>query len=125
MERLVGWAGARIHVYGLYNNGKSISDLAGDAQAVSNIEAGTQALRLYEAWIDPKIGDRLSIKAGLYDLNSEFDALDAPGLFIRTPHAIGTDFSQGAPHTPSDLPPPPPPRPLPWGAAPRRGAPPP
>src|SRR3546814_1487611 len=43
MERLVGWAGARIHVYGLYNNGQSISDLDGDAPAVSNIEGGTPA----------------------------------------------------------------------------------
>jgi porin len=104
MERLVGWAGARIHVYGLYNNGKSISDLAGDAQAVSNIEAGTQALRLYEAWIDQKIGDRLSIKAGLYDLNSEFDALDAAGLFIGSPHGIGTDFAQSGQNGPSIFP---------------------
>src|SRR3546814_3118125 len=55
-----------------YNNGRSISDLAGDVQAVSNIETGVRALRLYEAWIDQKIGDAASIKLGLYDLNSEF-----------------------------------------------------
>jgi porin len=104
MERLVGWTGAQVHVYGLYNNGKSISDLAGDTQAVSNIEAGTQALRLYEAWIDQKIGDRLSVKAGLYDLNSEFDALDAAGLFVSSPHGIGTDFAQSGRNGPSIFP---------------------
>lgn len=104
MERLVGWSGAQVHVYGLYNNGKSISDLAGDTQAVSNIEAGTRALRLYEAWIDQKIGDSLSVKAGLYDLNSEFDALDAAGLFVSSPHGIGTDFAQSGENGPSIFP---------------------
>lgn len=104
MEKLVGWTGAQVHVYGLYNNGKSISDLAGDTQAVSNIEAGTQAFRLYEAWIDQKIGDRLSVKAGLYDLNSEFDALDAAGLFVSSPHGIGTDFAQSGQNGPSIFP---------------------
>lgn len=104
MEKLVGWTGAQVHVYGLYNNGKSISDLAGDTQAVSNIEAGTRALRLYEAWIDQKIGDRLSVKAGLYDLNSEFDALEAAGLFVSSPHGIGTDFAQSGKNGPSIFP---------------------
>ncbi|MBL0915833.1 MAG: carbohydrate porin [Sphingopyxis sp.] len=104
MEKLVGWTGAQVHIYGLYNNGKSISGLAGDTQAVSNIEAGTEALRLYEAWIDQKIGERLSVKAGLYDLNSEFDALDAAGLFVSSPHGIGTDFAQSGQNGPSIFP---------------------
>lgn len=104
MEKLVGWTGAQVHVYGLYNNGKSISDLVGDTQAVSNIEAGTQAIRLCEAWVDQKIGDRLSVKAGLYDLNFEFDALDAAGLFVSSPHGIGTDFAQSGRNGPSIFP---------------------
>src|SRR3546814_13773466 len=62
LEQIAGWTGAQLHVYGLYNNGRSISDLAGDVQAVSNIETGVRALRLYEAWIDQKIGDAASIK---------------------------------------------------------------
>lgn len=104
MERLVGWTGAQVHIYGLYNNGKSISDLAGDIQAVSNIETGTRALRLYEAWVDQKIGDSLSVRAGLYDLNSEFDSLEAAGLFVSSPHGIGTDFAQSGQNGPSIFP---------------------
>jgi len=104
MEKLIGWTGARLQVYGLYNNGNSISELVGDTQAVSNIEAGTQALRLYEAWIDQKIGERLSLRAGLYDLNSEFDALDASDLFVSSPHGIGTDFAQSGENGPSIFP---------------------
>jgi porin len=104
MERLAGWNGAQIHIYGLYNNGRSISDLVGDTQAVSNIETGVSALRLYEAWIDQRIGDKLSVRAGLYDLNSEFDALDAAGLFVSSPNGIGTDFAQSGRNGPSIFP---------------------
>lgn len=104
MERLLGWKGAKVHIYGLYNNGRSISDLVGDAQAVSNIETGTSALRLYEAWIDQKLGDHVSLRGGLYDLNSEFDALDAAGLFVSSAHGIGTDFAQSGQNGPSIFP---------------------
>src|SRR3546814_9796645 len=59
LDRLAGWTGAQLHVYGLYNNGRSISELAGDTQAASNIEAGVRALRLYEAWIEDRKSTRL------------------------------------------------------------------
>ena len=104
LEAVTGWRGAALHVYGLYNNGKSISALAGDAQAVSNIETGTRAIRLYEAWINQKIGQFVSLKAGLYDLNSEFDALDTAGLFVGSAHGIGTDISQTGQNGPSIFP---------------------
>ena len=104
LERLIGWPGAEVHVYGLYNNGKSLNELMGDAQVSSNIETGFKALRLYEAWIDQKIGDNASIKLGLYDLNSEFDALDSSGVFIGSAHGIGTDISQSGLNGPSIFP---------------------
>lgn len=104
LEQAIGWRGANLHVYGLYNNGKSVSDLIGDAQAASNIETGTRAARLYEAWIDQKIGANVSIRAGLYDLNSEFDSLDTAGLFIGSAHGIGTDISQTGLNGPSIFP---------------------
>ena len=52
LEATLGWRGAEAHVYGLYNNGASISNAVGDVHAVSNIETGTRAFRLYEAWIN-------------------------------------------------------------------------
>ena len=103
-KRSTGWTGATLNLYGLYNNGKSIGDLAGDSQGVSNIETGVQAIRLYEAWIDQKFGDIVSLRAGLYDLNSEFDALDASGLFIGSAHGIGADFGQSGQNGPSIFP---------------------
>ncbi len=104
MEALLGWRGAELHLYGLYNNGNSISELVGDAFAVSNIETAVSAFRLYEAWIDQKIGSSFSVKAGLYDLNSEFDALEASGLFMGSAHGIGADISQSGLNGPSIFP---------------------
>lgn len=104
LERVAGWTGAQLHLYGLYNNGNSISDLVGDSHAVSNIETGVRALRLYEAWIDQKFGGQVSLRAGLYDLNSEFDALDSSGLFVGSAHGIGTDFGQSGRNGPSIFP---------------------
>ncbi len=104
LDALVGWQGAELHVYGLYNNGKSISDHVSDSFAVSNIETGTQALRLYEAWIEQKFASGLSLKLGLYDLNSEFDALESSGLFVGSAHGIGADISQSGLNGPSIFP---------------------
>ena len=72
---------------------------------VSNIDAGTRAARLYEAWIEQRLaGDRLSLKAGLYDLNSEFDTTESGGLFLNSSHGIGPDFSQTGENGPSIFP---------------------
>lgn len=104
LDALIGWRGAELHIYGIYNNGASISELTGDAFAVSNIETGSSAFRLYEFWIDQKIGDSFSMKFGLYDLNSEFDSLEASGLFVGSAHGIGADISQTGLNGPSIFP---------------------
>jgi len=105
-ERAFGWRGATFFLYGLYNNGQSLSDeLVGDLQVVSNIDAGVQAARVYEAWIEQRLmDDRLSLKAGLYDLNSEFDTTESGGLFLNSSHGIGPDFSQSGENGPSIFP---------------------
>jgi porin len=104
LEAMLGWRGAEAHVYGIYNNGASISNAVGDAHAVSNIETGTRALKLYEAWIDQMVAPGLSLRAGLYDLNSEFDSLDAAGVFVGSAHGIGSDIALTGRNGPSLFP---------------------
>jgi porin len=104
LDALVGWTGASALAYGLYNNGTAFSPLVGDAQVTSNIDTGVRAFRLYEAWIDQKFGSVASLRIGLYDVNSEFDALDASGLFKGSAHGIGTDISQSGLNGPSIFP---------------------
>lgn len=104
LGRAIGWDGASVHGYVLYNNADALSDLTGDAQVVSNIEAGVEALRLYELWIDAPIGQGGHLLVGLYDLNSEFDALETSSLFIGSAHGIGTDIAQSGEQGPSIFP---------------------
>lgn len=96
----------QVFVYGLYNNARDFSGPRYPRGWIaSNIETGVRAVRLYEAWIDQSLaGGKLSLRAGLYDLNSEFDALEASSLFINPAHGIGTDFSQSGRSGPSIFP---------------------
>lgn len=104
LDRLWRLSNTRAFVYVLYNNGTTFSNaLAGDAQVVSNIETGVQAVRLYEAWIE-RGDERLSARAGLYDINSEFDALETSTIFINSAHGTGTDISQTGNNGPSIFP---------------------
>lgn len=101
---LFGWPGATLHVYGLANHGRSVSDRVGDLQGVSNIEAPKEA-RIYEAWIQQNlVGDRLSLLVGFYDLNSEFDVLRAAGLFLNGSFGIGAEYGLSGRNGPSIFP---------------------
>ena len=104
--RALGWRGATLFVYALYNNGRAFSgDLVGDAQTVSNIETGVRALRLYQAWVEQRFaGDRASLKVGLYDLNSEFDTTNVGSLSLLSSHGIGPEFAQSGRNGPSIFP---------------------
>ena len=86
-----GFVGSRfgtLFAYLLWNDASTFSDrYSGDAQGVTNIEA-EQALRLYEFWYEHRLADGLSLKTGLYDLNSEFDAVDSAALFLNSSHGI-------------------------------------
>ncbi|HET8731830.1 MAG TPA: carbohydrate porin [Moraxellaceae bacterium] len=80
------------------------TDLAGETQALSNISFG-DGQQLFEAWFQQAVGDNgSSVKAGLYDLNSEFDHIDASGLFLNSNFGIGVDFSQSGVNGPSIAP---------------------
>lgn len=104
LEEGLGWNGTQIYLYGLGNQGGSITELTGDLQGVSNIEAET-SWRLYEAWIQTYIdGLRMSLLAGLYDLNSEFDVIGPAGLFINSSHGIGPEYSSSGMFGPSIFP---------------------
>ena len=105
-ERAWGWDGATFFAYlvGNFAADPLTAEVVGDAQGVSNIDA-TSALRVLELWYEQNFwNDRLSIKTGLYDLNTEFDAIETGGLFINSSHGIGVDFSQAGENGPSIFP---------------------
>lgn len=106
VDGAAAWSLPGISLYGsaLFTNGQYINDLVGAVQGVSNIEA-PRALRLYESWVEWRYGNAAnSVKFGLYDANSEFDAIATAGLFINPSHGIGPDFSQSGTNGPSIFP---------------------
>jgi porin len=102
----LGIAGLTLHAHVMYNNGRPFSGRwVGDAQVVSNIE-GVDTWRMYELWGEFRFGavGGGSLRAGLYDLNSEFDSIDSAGLFLNSSHGIAPDLSQSGQNGPSIFP---------------------
>ncbi len=90
--------------YILGNHGGSPSEIAEDAQTISNIDA-PNTWKLYEAWVQYRfLNGQLAFLFGLFDLNSEFDVIETAGLFINSSHGIGPDFSQSGQNGPSIFP---------------------
>ena len=104
LEKLLGVGRTAIFIYGLGNDGGNPDNDIGDVQGVSNITA-PNSWKLYEAWIQTNLlNNRLSILAGLYDLNSEFESLRSSNLFINASHGIGIAFAQTGENGPSIFP---------------------
>ena len=104
LGRFFGPRGGSLFAYLLWNDASTFSDrYPGDAQGVSNIDAG-RALRLYELWYEHRLANVLSLKIGLYDLNSEFDAVDSAALFLNSSHGIVPTYSQTGENGPSIFP---------------------
>lgn len=104
VEQLFGVGNGTLFAYFLWNDDTTFSDrYSGDSQVVSNIDT-TEALRLYEFWYEHRFSDSMNLRVGLYDLNSEFDAIDTAGLFINSSHGIGPDYSQTGENGPSIFP---------------------
>lgn len=90
---------------GFWNEGGTFADLVGDVQVVSNIEANGRGFRINEAWLDqplPGIDGRLLL--GRYDLNGEFDVLEAALPFVNSAFGIGTDLGASGENGPSIFP---------------------
>ncbi len=99
----LGWNGVSAHASAFWTNGDSLSDRIGDAQGASNIETGESVLRLLQAYVEaPVFG--VSVRAGIMDLNAEFDVVEPAGLFIQSAHGIGSEFSQSGQAGPSIFP---------------------
>lgn len=96
-EKLGWWSGGTFFAYVLGNVGGDPTSFVGDTQASDNIETYDTA-KLYEAWYEHLFMDgAVSIKAGLHDYNSEFNALEYAGTLINSSFGIEPDISQVGP----------------------------
>jgi porin len=90
-----------IHVGGDGISGERVGDL----QGLNNIEAD-HGWYLYDLWTELAFGagQATSLRAGLLDLNAEFDSSDTNGFFTSPPFGIGTDLAQTGENGPAIFP---------------------
>jgi porin len=104
-EKLVGWQGGHAFLYVIGDHGGRPSEYVGDANGTSNIEVATDAVKVYEAWLQQDFADgKASVLAGLHDLNSEFYACDSAGLFLNGVFGVGKELAQTGENGPSIFP---------------------
>jgi porin len=85
------------YVLGNFKSNKFLTEIVGDFQTTSNIEAN-EALKLYEVWYEHRFSNgMISVLAGLHDYNSEFSVVEYGGLFTNSSFGIGPDISQVGP----------------------------
>ena len=105
LDAPAGLKGAAVHVDLLLNTGGQPNAALGTLEGLDNIEVARPRTRLFEAWLQQDLGDgRGSVRAGLYDLNSEFYATEASGQLINPAFGIGTELSATGSGGPSIFP---------------------
>lgn len=90
----------------MYLSGDAISgDYVGDLQGLNNIEADA-GWYLNEVWTEFAFGGdtHTTLRAGILDLNAEFDVTPTSLMFVAAPFGVGTDISQSGPTGPSIFP---------------------
>lgn len=103
-ELPLGLDGTTVYIYGLGNQGNSISRLIGDVQGASNIET-QNSWRFFEIWAQKKLFlANSSILFGLYDINSEFNVLNSSLLFLNSSHGLDASLALSGVLGPSTFP---------------------
>jgi len=93
LDAAFGWTRARAHASLLNNFGGQPNTLAGSIQGINNIEVSNRRPKLYEAWLEQGIGPDATLRAGLYDVNSEFYQNEAAGLLVSPMFGVGSELA--------------------------------
>jgi porin len=98
------WRGTSAFVDVRNLHGGHVGALAGDAQGVSNVD-GPDGSALHELWIQHNFQwSGVSLLGGIYDLSSEFDRLQAAGLFLNSSFGVTPEFAESGTTGPSIFP---------------------
>ncbi len=109
LAKLIGWKGATTHVtvFDIRGSGRNAIQNTGSISDPSNIDA-LPTVRLYDAWYQQEIGDRLTIRVGQILADGEFmTAPSAAGLIDGTfgwDDLLGANMLNGGPAYPLAVP---------------------
>lgn len=104
-EKALGWHGATAFVHAFNTFGGNPKATAGTFLPINDIEVGGPDLKLFQAWFQQSFADgRLSVRAGQYDVNSEFRPKPAGTQFISPAFYVGSEIAATGPSGPSIFP---------------------
>lgn len=99
-----GISGLHAQFDGLSLHGSSPSGLVGDIQTTSNIDVPGSA-RLYQAYLDQSWAEgRFGLRAGIQDLNLEFNVTDSSLLFLNASFGMSPELAFSGALGPSTFP---------------------
>ena len=96
LEKMLGWSGTSAYVHFHSDLGSKFNEkYVGGFMGIDNIEVATNTAQFFQAWLQKSLmNDHLSIKAGLYALDSEFYVTDTSGVFIEPPYGMSNEIAQ-------------------------------
>ena len=98
------WRGTSAFIDVRNIHGGHLGDLVGDAQGVDNID-GPGGTAIHELWLQHNFQwSGLSLLGGIYDVNSEFDRVQAAGLFLNSSFGVTPEFAESGATGPSIFP---------------------
>lgn len=103
LEKLGGYEGWNIFLYGLGNHGGSPTDIVGDSFGTSNIQAPS-TFKLYEAYFKKSVSAQFSGLFGLRDLNADYYVTESSKTLLNSAFGISPALSQTGPNGPSIFP---------------------
>jgi len=104
LERLLAWRGATAHFSIHWIHGEGLSaHRVGNLLTVSGVEA-EPALRLFNLWIEQRIGSRVALRIGQFTAAQEFAISPTAALFVNAtfgwPASFAADLPSGGPSYP-------------------------
>ena len=99
LEKLWGWSDTTAFVgYQSILGSKFNTNYVGSFSGVDNNEVITNSAMFYQAWLQKNwLEDRVSVLAGLYQLDSEFNITDTSMVFVQPPLGTNNEIAQPQP----------------------------
>jgi porin len=106
LDKLLGWDATTIYLHYHSNLGAKFNrDYVGSFNGVDNIEVVKNSAQFFHAWIQKNLfKDSLSLKAGIYPIDSEFYVTDSSDVFLQPPYGMANEFAQAGKNGPPIFP---------------------
>lgn len=106
LDKMLGWDATTVFLHYHSDLGAKFNrDYVGGFVGVDNIEVVKNSAQFFHAWIQKNLfKDSLSLKAGIYPIDSEFYVTDTSDVFLQPPYGMANEFAQAGRNGPPIFP---------------------